>query len=446
MFLKPKVYLSIPRREHDDKSTGVRKFRERLLSKYSDKFEIFDDYRKVQSNDIEKTLEHEVTTSDVLITLETARTLRDTVYGNLVLGWAKYANTAIIPINVDKRLTVDHYLRKFGSNPIYDASKMTDTELEELADTIEELAQQTRAVRASQAYKSSNINIPDVTKQFWCDIYVKENFSINFEGIYKQSVQPIINKMHLQSKTAESVFGNFGPTHDKWSLIYNAPIILADATSDDPEVFYELGVAYTLDKSVILFIDQAKKLPFDLRSKSVIEYLNVPLEKVSQSTEKMLENILGKSPTRFHHERNTQITYAYKCDIFVVMPFRDVINNIYDDVIKTLGQSMNIEVRRGDDRQKASPQIMIEVNAYLRSARVVIVDLTQINNKPNHNVYYELGIADALGHDVILIAQGKPEDLPSLVQNRRVTIYENSAAGRTMLHSEIEKQIIEMVQ
>jgi hypothetical protein len=39
---------------------------------------------------------------------------------------------------------------------------------------------------------------------------------------------------------------------DVWNSIYSSSIIIADCTGRNPNVFYELGIAHTLGKPVIL--------------------------------------------------------------------------------------------------------------------------------------------------------------------------------------------------
>ena len=56
--------------------------------------------------------------------------------------------------------------------------------------------------------------------------------------------------------------------------IQRAPICLADVTTDNPNVWYELGFAYAARKSVILICGDERKgaLPFDIQHRNVIQY------------------------------------------------------------------------------------------------------------------------------------------------------------------------------
>ena len=56
--------------------------------------------------------------------------------------------------------------------------------------------------------------------------------------------------------------------------IRRAPICLADVTTDNPNVWFELGFAYAARKSVILICGDERKgaLPFDIQHRNVIQY------------------------------------------------------------------------------------------------------------------------------------------------------------------------------
>lgn len=54
--------------------------------------------------------------------------------------------------------------------------------------------------------------------------------------------------------------------------IYDADIIIANLTGLNPNVFYELGIAHTLNKKVIIITEDISTLPFDLKSYRAREY------------------------------------------------------------------------------------------------------------------------------------------------------------------------------
>ena len=57
-------------------------------------------------------------------------------------------------------------------------------------------------------------------------------------------------------------------------LIIEARIIIANISGRNPNVFYELGIAHALDKTVILVAHRSSEVPFDIRAKRIIFYEN----------------------------------------------------------------------------------------------------------------------------------------------------------------------------
>jgi len=84
--------------------------------------------------------------------------------------------------------------------------------------------------------------------------------------IWKDEIQKIVGgyrrrKLHCQR--AGDVFGH-DVLIDIYESIARARIIIADITNRNSNVFYELGIAHTLGKDVILLSQGAHHIPFDL--------------------------------------------------------------------------------------------------------------------------------------------------------------------------------------
>jgi hypothetical protein len=125
-------------------------------------------------------------------------------------------------------------------------------------------------------------------------------------------------------------------------------------------------------------------------------------------------------------------------DVFVAMPFREDLRDVYDVAVLTAVQESGLTCRRGDDF-KGSQHIMSEVWSSIVQCRICVVDCTD----NNANVFYELGIADTLGREVILIAQ-TVKDVPFDVRHRRFVDYENHPQGLIALREELKNQFREL--
>jgi hypothetical protein len=63
---------------------------------------------------------------------------------------------------------------------------------------------------------------------------------------------------------------------DVATLIDRSRVVIADCTTRNPNVFYEIGIAHTLGREVILIAQRESDVPFDLRHLRYIEYSTDP--------------------------------------------------------------------------------------------------------------------------------------------------------------------------
>jgi hypothetical protein len=61
---------------------------------------------------------------------------------------------------------------------------------------------------------------------------------------------------------------------DVVSLIDRSTVVICDCTGRNPNVFYEIGIAHTLGREVILITQAEADIPFDLRHLRYVRYLN----------------------------------------------------------------------------------------------------------------------------------------------------------------------------
>ena len=108
---------------------------------------------------------------------------------------------------------------------------------------------------------------------------------------------------------------------------------------------------------------------------------------------------------------------SLKSTAFVIMPFADEFDDIYNDFLYTTLTESGYEVSRADDIQ-GSQNILRDIVTQLANSNIVIADLSG----SNPNVYYELGIAHAFRKPVILLTQNVDE-LPFDLRGYRVIDY-----------------------
>lgn len=129
----------------------------------------------------------------------------------------------------------------------------------------------------------------------------------------------------------------------------------------------------------------------------------------------------------------------FQTDIFMIMPFRERFDGVYNEVIRPLAAQLNLTIKRGDDFSSVQGVIMDEVWAAMNACKLVIAETSELNA----NVYYELGIAHTLGKPVILLTQTQDvQDLPFDIRHLRFLVYHDSIEGSADLKKRLRQNII----
>lgn len=148
---------------------------------------------------------------------------------------------------------------------------------------------------SNNIFSNSIFGEPSTDSQFQCDIFVIMPFSDEFETIYEHYITPCAQELGLTVKLGKDPFSGKDIVHDIWSLLNTCRLVIADCTNRNPNVFYELGMAHTLDKRVIMLTRDAKDLPFDVAGKRAIEYQYDPakLPKLKSELKEAIKKILS---------------------------------------------------------------------------------------------------------------------------------------------------------
>ncbi len=96
-------------------------------------------------------------------------------------------------------------------------------------------------------------------------------FDKRFRDIYK----PAIEAAGLEAYRVDEDLGVLVPIESIEKGIRQASICLADITTDNPNVWYELGYAFAADRPVVMVCSAERtngKYPFDIQHRSIIPY------------------------------------------------------------------------------------------------------------------------------------------------------------------------------
>jgi nucleoside 2-deoxyribosyltransferase len=121
---------------------------------------------------------------------------------------------------------------------------------------------------------------------------------------------------------------------------------------------------------------------------------------------------------------------------FTVMQFTEDFNVLYSDVIKPVCEQFGFKVVRGDDLN-TSGQILEDITQSIRSAALIIADVTP----DNANVFYEVGYAHGIGKPTILLSDRRRERLPFDISGFRTLFYDNTIGGKVAVEQRLQQHL-----
>jgi hypothetical protein len=88
------------------------------------------------------------------------------------------------------------------------------------------------------------------------------------------AIEQAANAVGMVCQRADNIWEEDEVIQDIFSLIYRSGIVVCDFTGQNPNVFYEAGIAHTLGRAVVPISQNEQHVPFDLRHHRFLHYLN----------------------------------------------------------------------------------------------------------------------------------------------------------------------------
>lgn len=98
-------------------------------------------------------------------------------------------------------------------------------------------------------------------------------FSQEFDGVY-DVLTSLCGELNLRCQRADNVWENDVVLDDIVSLIDRSRVVIADCTGRNANVFYEMGIAHSLGRSVVMITQSRADIPFDVNHRRYATYLN----------------------------------------------------------------------------------------------------------------------------------------------------------------------------
>lgn len=99
------------------------------------------------------------------------------------------------------------------------------------------------------------------------DVFVLMPFDTTLKGVYAEHIKPLGPKLGITIRRSDEMYSGMpGSFMQKvWNGICSAHLIIADCTRGNPNVFYEIGIAHTVGKPVVLITRSREDIPSDIQ-------------------------------------------------------------------------------------------------------------------------------------------------------------------------------------
>ena len=114
------------------------------------------------------------------------------------------------------------------------------------------------------------------------------SFEEEFDSIYVDFLKPTLEEVGFEVIRADDIQDQQNILKSVVDGINRSDLIVADLTTNNPNVFYELGLAHALRKPVILVTQSIDEVPFDLKSYRLLEY-STHFRKINDAKGKLKE-------------------------------------------------------------------------------------------------------------------------------------------------------------
>ncbi len=256
-------------------------------------------------------------------------------------------------------------------------------------------------------------------------VFVVMPFARKYKDIYDHVVKQVVEKEGMVCIRADDLFEPRRIIDDIKRSIEAAVFIIGDLSGRSPNVFYEIGMAHAMHKSVLLLTQSMDDVPPKLRDVRSILYED------SLEGAKQLNDFLFKA-IRSLRKKNFQQVPLFQAGGYPGDPrlcvalmsltrsgkraYRQIVSVAAGDLGLTCVSAQSIF---------STKHIMVEVWEQLNKARLVIADFSD----KDPDVFYLTGICHGLEKDVIFLAR-KPEDIPFDLRGPSHVIYSDQTFAK----------------
>lgn len=126
-------------------------------------------------------------------------------------------------------------------------------------------------------------------------VFVIMPFKHEFDDIYKLGIKAACNELDYYCERVDEQVYDGSMIERIYNQIRCADFIVADMSEKNPNVFFEVGYAFALEKRVILVTQYANDIPFDMKTYFHIIYKRNEIFQLQQNLINRIKNFKNKS-------------------------------------------------------------------------------------------------------------------------------------------------------
>ncbi|HSF84554.1 MAG TPA: hypothetical protein VLG28_02695 [Acidimicrobiia bacterium] len=92
------------------------------------------------------------------------------------------------------------------------------------------------------------------------------------DGVFRDIIEPAVARIGLKPLRADHIERPGLISVQMLNCLIHCPLVIADATGNNPNVLYEIGVRHAIGKPLIQIAEVGSELPFDIESIRRIEF------------------------------------------------------------------------------------------------------------------------------------------------------------------------------
>jgi len=131
-----------------------------------------------------------------------------------------------------------------------------------------------------------------VTKNINQRAFVLMPLATEFDDIYEYFIRGAVAEAGFDVLRADDIRNQRNILADIVQAVGDSDLVIADLSTANPNVYYELGLAHAFGKRVILLAQDIEDVPFDLRSYRVVTY-TTHFSRINEAREELKRLALG---------------------------------------------------------------------------------------------------------------------------------------------------------